>query len=188
MHTTGRFLHRARTAATIAVVGLVLVACGGGDDDAAAGAGTQEEAVDETAGDEAPSEDDAPSEQTSDPTDGSAPVTTAETDLGTILVTADGATLYGFTNDEQGVASACTGDCLAAWPPLLVEGGSVPAGLDASVFDVIARDDGTVQLTAGGWPLYTYAADQAAGDTNGQAVGDVWWVVTPSGELVMDAG
>ena len=33
------------------------------------------------------------------------------------------------------------------------------------------------------WPLYRYAGDAKAGDTNGQGSGGVWFAVTPSGAL-----
>jgi len=44
--------------------------------------------------------------------------------------------------------------------------------------------DGEPQLTLNGWPLYYFAGDAAPGDTNGQGVGGVWWVLTPAGELI----
>ena len=34
------------------------------------------------------------------------------------------------------------------------------------------------------WPLYYFANDSAPGDLNGQAVGDVWFVVGADGELI----
>jgi predicted lipoprotein with Yx(FWY)xxD motif len=39
-------------------------------------------------------------------------------------------------------------------------------------------------VTFYGKPLYTFADDAAAGDTNGQGVGDKWFVVDAEGELV----
>ena len=42
-------------------------------------------------------------------------VSTAETDLGSILVDAEGFTLYIFTNDTEGT-STCYDDCAANWP------------------------------------------------------------------------
>jgi predicted lipoprotein with Yx(FWY)xxD motif len=113
-------------------------------------------------------------------------VTTGDTDLGTVLTTADGLTLYGFTDDTDGT-STCTGDCAQTWPPLLVEEDFVVGdGLDATVFTTTERDDGSLQLVAGDWPLYTFAGDQAPGDVNGQGVGDVWFAVTPDGQLIED--
>jgi predicted lipoprotein with Yx(FWY)xxD motif len=38
-----------------------------------------------------------------------------------------------------------------------------------------------MQVTYAGQPLYFFAGDEQPGDTNGQAVGDVWFVVTPDG-------
>lgn len=192
-----------RVLATLAALALVLAACGGGDDADAGASTSADPAVDASDGgvDDGATEaaTGAPATSTAAPDDGgtgedeesgagdsTALVNTAETDLGTILVTVDGQTLYGFTQDTQGESSSCSGGCLETWPALLVEGDAVPAGLDAAVFDVVTRDDGGVQLTAGGWPLYTYAPD-APGDTSGQGVGDVWWVVAPDGTLVTDA-
>ena len=44
--------------------------------------------------------------------------------------------------------------------------------------------DGTVQATVNGFPVYYFANDAAAGDTNGQGVGGNWYVVGADGELI----
>ena len=110
-------------------------------------------------------------------------VGTATTDFGEALVDAGGMSLYGFLNDTGGI-SACYDACAETWPPVLVDGSDLPAGLDAAVFSVSERTDGTHQLVAGDWPLYLYAPDTAPGDTQGQGVGEVWFLVDPSGELI----
>ncbi len=113
------------------------------------------------------------------------PVSSANTELGDTLVDEDGLTLYGFTNDTDG-ETTCVDDCADAWPPLIVDSAELPAGLDAETYSVIERPDGTFQLKAGKWPLYTFAADQNPGDVNGQGSGDVWFVVAPDGSLIKD--
>ena len=42
-----------------------------------------------------------------------------------------------------------------------------------------ARPDGSMQVAYKGAPLYYYAGDSAAGDTNGQGVGGNWFVAAP---------
>ncbi len=44
-------------------------------------------------------------------------------------------------------------------------------------FGVITRSDGGRQVTFNGIPLYLYAKDVKPGDTNGQGVGNIWFVV-----------
>jgi predicted lipoprotein with Yx(FWY)xxD motif len=59
--------------------------------------------------------------------------------------------------------------------------------VDASVtgeIGTITGVDGATQLTLNGWPLYYFAGDSAPGDTNGQGVNGVWWVLTPAGEKI----
>ncbi|MEM9608012.1 MAG: hypothetical protein AAGA99_11370, partial [Actinomycetota bacterium] len=114
-----------------------------------------------------------------------APVTTAQTELGEALVDADGLTLYGFLEDVDATPT-CAGACADAWPPVIIEGTEVPAGLDPEVFSVVRREDGDWQLVAGIWPLYTFAGDAAPGDVNGQGSGDTWFVATPEGGLIRD--
>jgi predicted lipoprotein with Yx(FWY)xxD motif len=102
--------------------------------------------------------------------------------LGAILTDSEGMTLYLFTNDTVAGESACYDQCAENWPPLepgddltLQEG--VPGELS-----VIDRDDGTQQVAYNGIPLYYWINDQEPGDTTGQAVGGVWFVVPPGAQ------
>jgi predicted lipoprotein with Yx(FWY)xxD motif len=113
-------------------------------------------------------------------------VQTVDSKLGKILADDGGNTLYGFTKDSNGTPT-CKDDCADSWPPLLVEDGKLPSGLDPAVFSVVARPDGGQQLKAGKWPLYHFAGDKAAGDTNGQGSGGIWFVLDAKGALIKDA-
>jgi predicted lipoprotein with Yx(FWY)xxD motif len=106
----------------------------------------------------------------------------SETDLGSILVDAEGFTLYVFTNDVGG-ESSCYDSCEATWP--VVPGDTaIGSDLDAAMFGTTARTDGTEQLTVNGQPLYRYAPDTSPGETNGQEVGGVWFVVGVDGNMI----
>jgi predicted lipoprotein with Yx(FWY)xxD motif len=158
---------RARAIIGIGAAALALAACGGGygsDDPSTADDGPEAAAAPEAAAD-------------------AAPVGRGDTDLGTVLVDAEGLTLYGLTDDTGGV-STCDGACAEAWPPLTVAGPDLPAGLDSDLFNVVERTDGSFQLVAGEWPLYRFAGDAAPGDTNGQGSGGVWFAVAPDGSLI----
>ncbi len=102
--------------------------------------------------------------------------------LGTFLVDSQGRALYLFLADTP-TRSACTGGCANNWPPLL-SGGMPQAGegVDASKLGTLVRDDGTTQVTYNGHPLYYFAGDSQAGDTNGQGIGGKWYLVSPDGE------
>ena len=103
-----------------------------------------------------------------------------DAELGSILVDADGNTLYLFMKDER-EKSNCSGGCATAWPPLLTDADPVAGqGVDAGRLGTITRDDGGTQVTFNGWPLYYFVSDEAPGDTNGQAR-DNWWVVSEFG-------
>ncbi|RME44433.1 MAG: hypothetical protein D6791_13180 [Chloroflexi bacterium] len=107
-------------------------------------------------------------------------------ELGEFLVDADGMTLYAFLKDEPG-KSNCYGACADNWPPLLVEGEPVAGeGVNADLLGTTTRDDGSVQVTYNDWPLYRFAGDSAPGDTNGQDVKEIWYVVGPDGELIRE--
>ncbi len=108
--------------------------------------------------------------------------------LGMILTDGSGNTLYAFQPDAQG-PSTCYDDCASSWPALLVKGELEVSGndedpTDARLLDTTARDDGGAQVTYNGWPLYYFAGDEAPGDTNGQGVSDVWYVISPEGDPI----
>jgi predicted lipoprotein with Yx(FWY)xxD motif len=100
---------------------------------------------------------------------------------GEILTDGDGATLYVLTDDGDG-QSTCTGDCAVAWPPVLAGSGFEADPEVAPLLTSFTRDDGSEQLAIDGRPLYTFSGDQAEGDTNGQGVNDVWFVVSATGQ------
>jgi predicted lipoprotein with Yx(FWY)xxD motif len=105
-------------------------------------------------------------------------------ELGDFLVDANGMTLYLFTNDEASVSN-CYDQCAVNWPPLLVQAGEVPVpgfGVTGEL-DITAREDDTLQVTYNGMPLYYWVNDAAPGDTTGQGVNDVWFVVSPTDSL-----
>lgn len=121
------------------------------------------------------------------PVTGAATVNVAEVgSFGQALVDGEGRSLYLFTNDTQNSGtSACTGDCLVEWPPLLTDGEPVAGtGLDAAMLGTITLPDGTTQVTYNGWPLYYFADDTAPGDALGQGLGGVWYLVSPTGEMI----
>jgi len=104
------------------------------------------------------------------------------------LVDGKGMTLYLFTKDTPGT-STCYDKCATAWPPLLTNGTPVAGtGVDASKFGTTTRTDGTMQVTYNSWPLYYFAKDQQPGDTTGDGVGSVWYLITPSGDKAMAGG
>ncbi|MFL7838702.1 MAG: YceI family protein [Candidatus Promineifilaceae bacterium] len=111
----------------------------------------------------------------------------AENDqLGAFLTDSAGMTLYTFANDEPGISN-CYDRCATAWPPLLVEEGETVSAESAvsGELGTTERDDGTVQVTYDGWPLYYWVNDEAPGDTTGQNVRNVWAVAWPTTKVLL---
>ena len=103
--------------------------------------------------------------------------------FGKILTDSNGATLYFFSRDTQDT-SVCLGGCLDVWPIFYAEDLTLDAGLEEMDFATIDRTDGSKQTTYKGWPLYYYSSDTAAGDTNGDAFNNVWYVAKPDYSLM----
>ena len=99
-------------------------------------------------------------------------------EIGKYLTDGKGITLYRFTNDTEGVSN-CTGGCLVNWPAFYVDPTAVVEGCETSDFGFIKREDGSEQTTYKGMPLYYFINDKNPGDTNGQGLKDVWYVVPP---------
>lgn len=106
---------------------------------------------------------------------------------GAHVVDSGGIALYLVEGDRAG--EKCVGDCLKAWPPVLV-GAVQPSGetgLQGAMISTTTRPDGARQVTYNGQPLYRYAADGGAGKTNGHGVKDqygTWYLVSPQGAKV----
>lgn len=96
--------------------------------------------------------------------------------LGTILTDAAGFTLYFYTLDIKRDSSSCYDDCLVAWPEFYVENPTVAGGLLLEDFATITREDGLLQTTYKGWPLYYYVGDMAPSHAYGEGIGEVWYV------------
>ncbi|MET7383942.1 SCO0930 family lipoprotein [Streptomyces sp. NPDC005385] len=103
--------------------------------------------------------------------------------LGKVLTDGAGLTLYRFDKDTaEPPKSSCDGACATAWPPVPADGAEAAAGVDKSLLGEVTRADGTKQLTVAGWPMYRFAKDTKAGDTNGQGVGGTWYASAPNGK------
>lgn len=163
-------------AACAAACVTVLAACGGGQQTAGSGADatTQAGAAQSPTG-----------SATAGSTDGAAqPVTikVRQGDPGTYLVDGSGKTVYLFTQDEPGVSN-CSGQCIENWPAV---SGQPQAGSAVNEGDLgtIQRDNGTTQVTYAGHPLYYFVKDAEPGQTTGQGVNDVWYLVSPDGSAI----
>ena len=111
---------------------------------------------------------------TSEPT-----VSVAESStLGKILIAGTNKmTLYTYTKDTSDT-STCYDACATSWPAFTITGAPVAAAGMTGKLATSARKDGTLQLTHNGKPLYFYNKDLKPGDTIGQNVGTVWFVVS----------
>lgn len=102
------------------------------------------------------------------------------------LVDQSGRALYLFTEDEQNSGtSACGADCTATWQPVTVKG--VPtagSGVNTGMLGTITREDGTLQASYNGWPLYYYSGDRGVGAMNGQGVDSSWFLVSATGNAI----
>jgi predicted lipoprotein with Yx(FWY)xxD motif len=114
----------------------------------------------------------APAAATPAPAAGTATVMSKTLGSQTVLVAgSNGMTVYTFTSDTAGSGtSACSGACLTKWPALTVAAGATPTpgdGVTGKLGTITRADDGTLQVTYNGLPLYFYQGDKAPGDTNG---------------------
>lgn len=114
-------------------------------------------------------------------------IATAKGSDGTYLTGASGRALYLWVADSNG-RSNCSGSCATNWPPVIVA--STPKTSGAAIatdLGTITRSDGSKQLTYRGHPLYYFAGDGEAGETNGQGsdgFGALWWLVSPAGTAI----
>ena len=90
------------------------------------------------------------------------------------LVAPSGMTLYTFDKDAVNSGkSTCNGPCAALWPPMMATASDQPVG----AYSIVTRDDGSRQWAYKGKPVYTYKADQKAGDRSGDNFKGVWHII-----------
>lgn len=90
------------------------------------------------------------------------------------LVDASGNALYALEGNKDG--SKCDATCESAWPPVMAHGSRPnPApGMPPGMLGALPSDDGTLQMTYDGNPLYRYSGDMGQASTAGHGVNDKW--------------
>jgi predicted lipoprotein with Yx(FWY)xxD motif len=183
-----------RLAIPALVLALGLAACGGADD-AAGPADIDTTAVTQTstANEAPPAEDASVLARRPEGEDGlrvpaqRVRIVAGESDFGRVLFDANGQVVYVFEIDRADESNCTSDDCVKAWPPVLTRGQpTAGAGVDAGLLGTIRRDDGTLQVTYDGRPLYFYE-HEGPGEIRCHNVdlhGGLWWVVGPSGDPV----
>jgi predicted lipoprotein with Yx(FWY)xxD motif len=91
---------------------------------------------------------------------------------GGMMVDQKGMTLYTFDKDKDG-KSMCMGECAKNWPPMMAPMDAKPMG----EWKPMKRDDGTMQWTYDGKPMYTYKMDSKPGDMKGDGMMKMWHVI-----------
>jgi predicted lipoprotein with Yx(FWY)xxD motif len=105
--------------------------------------------------------------------------------LGTIVTDSGGITVYRSDRDSARPSrSRCSGTCAIDWRPVIIAGnGDINVrGLDRSDVGTVARDDGSLQVTVGGWPVYRFVGDKGPGQTRGHGRDGEWFAITATGD------
>jgi predicted lipoprotein with Yx(FWY)xxD motif len=176
-------------ATIITALVLALAACGGGDGEEQA---TEQPAppATTTSAAEPPAESDAQMARRPKGEEGlrvpaaRAQIVARESEFGRVLFDANGQVVYVFEIDRRNQSNCTSAECVQAWPPVLTEKApTAGAGVDEGLLGTIRRDDGTLQVTYSGRPLYFYEHEgpREIRCHNVDLHGGLWWVVTPSG-------
>ncbi|MFI2650321.1 MULTISPECIES: hypothetical protein [Micromonospora] len=103
--------------------------------------------------------------------------------MGQVVTDQDGWVLYRFDKDSADPPqSNCVDKCAQVWPPALTDGNPQLQGVSDDKVGTVTRQDGTRQITIGGWPVYRYIGDKKPGQWKGQGVGGTWFVVDTNGK------
>lgn len=171
------------TAATLLFAAIVLAGCTGSAATSAPTTAPTQAPASQAPASQAPASQAPASEAPASAAAGGATVmATAVGSIGTVLVAgSNGMTVYAFTKDvKDSGLSACTAGCITKWPALTVPAGGSPTagdGVTGKLATITRADDGTLQVTYNGMPLYWFSGDSAPGDANG--VYTNWEAVKP---------
>ncbi|KQV44084.1 MULTISPECIES: hypothetical protein [unclassified Rhizobium] len=97
------------------------------------------------------------------------PAKMVDTKMGKAWADEKGMTLYTFDKDAKD-KSNCDKSCLKKWPAFHAAAGAKAEG----DWSLVKAADGMEMWAYDGKPLYTYAKDKKAGETNGDGVGGIW--------------
>jgi len=102
-----------------------------------------------------------------------------------IIVDSAGRTVYMYLPDSSAKVSRVPATLKKVWPAVLAPGAAiVGTGLSVSKLAVDMQPDGAHQVAYNGHLLYTFAQDTAPGDAKGQALGNVWFALSPDGTKI----
>ena len=117
--------------------------------------------------------------------------------VGTVLANQAGKTIYS-PEQEATRKILCTSSCLSFWFPVTVASAHVPrhaGGIDGVLGTIRRPDDGKIQLTYNGKPLYTFRLDRSPGQDHGNNFRDsfggiafTWQAVTTTGTAAHGSG
>ncbi len=102
-------------------------------------------------------------------------ITKTSSSQGSYLTSPNGMTLYTYSADGYN-SSNCSGGCLTAWPAYQDKGSTT--SLPAGVSTIKRSDNGQIQYTYKGKPLYFYVGDKSAGQITGSGIAG-WSVAKP---------
>ena len=102
----------------------------------------------------------------------------SKTGVGHYLIDGRGLALY-YTTSDRPYYSNLPDETLTSWPVFYTLDILVPSALTQTDFGIYVRDNGVKQATFKGYPLYHFFQDKNKGDTLGNMLGGVWFLVQP---------
>jgi predicted lipoprotein with Yx(FWY)xxD motif len=171
---------------------VVLLAAGcGSDDDSETGTGGTTDTTADSVIDDSMTDDSMTADSVTDDSvtaesmdeeadeEAMAAIQVIDTPFGPALGDGEGYVLYTWDDEADGSIQCVDEACVAEWPPHLADEIVVSDDVDADLFSLVERPDGTMQLAVDGRPLYRMAID-TPGEVNCQGGGG-WWIVDPDG-------
>lgn len=171
-------------AACLTALALALAACGDDDPDDSsepAAGGTAPSGAEDAGGSDGQS-----GEKKEKPAKPGTEITVSSSQFGEIILDGENQAIYLF-DAETTSKPECYGACAEAWPPVLTEGEPEASGAaEQKLLGTTKRDDGTIQVTYAGQPLYYYA-HEGPGEVlchNVSEFGGLWLVLDAKGDAL----
>jgi predicted lipoprotein with Yx(FWY)xxD motif len=105
-----------------------------------------------------------------------------------VLVDSQGRTLYALNPETTSHLLCKSSACLKFWPPVTVASRKTKLTAGSGVqgrLGILRRNNGMLQITFRGLPLYRYVGDHAKGEANGQGIesfGGTWHALSSSAD------